>query len=36
MTVLTDPQGASFVASTFVPENRDLGSQSAGAAVGAS
>jgi uncharacterized protein len=36
MTVLTDPQGASFVASTFVPENRDLGSQPAGAAVGAS
>src|SRR3954447_1684013 len=26
MTVLRDPQGASFVASKFVPENRDLGS----------
>ncbi len=26
-TVLTDPQGASFVASKFVPENQDLGSQ---------
>jgi predicted enzyme related to lactoylglutathione lyase len=24
MTVLTDPQGATFVASKFVPENRDL------------
>ena len=34
MTVLTDPQGATFTASKFVPENRDLGSQ-AGAAVSA-
>jgi predicted enzyme related to lactoylglutathione lyase len=34
MTVLTDPQGASFVASKFVPENADLGRQ-ADAAVGA-
>ena len=34
MTVLTDPQGATFIASKFVPENRDLGSQ-ADAAVGA-
>ncbi len=25
MTVLTDPQGATFIASKFVPENRDLG-----------
>jgi uncharacterized protein len=25
MTVITDPQGATFVASKFVPENRDLG-----------
>ncbi len=25
MTVLADPQGATFVASKFVPENRDLG-----------
>jgi predicted enzyme related to lactoylglutathione lyase len=34
MTVLTDPQGATFVASKFVPENKDLGSH-ANAAVGA-
>jgi hypothetical protein len=34
MTVLTDPQGATFVASKFVPENAVLGSQ-ADAAVGA-
>lgn len=27
MTVITDPQGATFTASKFVPENRDLGSQ---------
>jgi uncharacterized protein len=27
MTVLTDPQGATFIASKFVPENRDLASQ---------
>ncbi len=27
ITVLEDPQGATFVASKFVPENRDLGSQ---------
>jgi uncharacterized protein len=33
-TVITDPQGATFVASKFVPENKDLGSQ-ADAAVGA-
>jgi uncharacterized protein len=26
-TVLTDPQGATFIASKFVPENKDLGSQ---------
>ena len=26
-TVLSDPQGATFVASKFVPENKDLGSQ---------
>ncbi len=25
MTVLTDPQGATFIASKFVPENKDLG-----------
>ena len=27
MTVLTDPQGATFIASKFVPENRDLAGQ---------
>jgi predicted enzyme related to lactoylglutathione lyase len=27
MTVITDPQGATFTASKFVPENRDLASQ---------
>ena len=32
MTVLADPQGATFVASKFVPENKDLDSQ-AGVAV---
>jgi predicted enzyme related to lactoylglutathione lyase len=26
MTVLADPQGATFIASTFTPENKDLGS----------
>jgi len=34
MSVLTDPQGATFIASQFVPENRDLGSQ-AGSSVSA-
>ena len=34
MTVISDPQGATFVASKFVPENKDLGSQE-DAAVGA-
>jgi uncharacterized protein len=34
MTVITDPQGATFTASKFVPENRDLGS-AADSAVGA-
>jgi uncharacterized protein len=28
MTVITDPHGATFTASKFVPENKDLGSQS--------
>ncbi len=28
MTVITDPQGATFTASKFVPENRDLASRS--------
>ncbi len=35
MTVITDPQGATFTASKFVPENKDLGAP-ADAAVGAS
>jgi uncharacterized protein len=34
MTILTDPQGARFTATKFVPENRDLGQRS-GAATGA-
>jgi uncharacterized protein len=34
MTVITDPQGATFTASKFVPENRNL-EQDAGAATGA-
>jgi uncharacterized protein len=33
MTIITDPQGATFTASKFVPENKDL-AQSAGAATG--
>jgi uncharacterized protein len=33
MTVIGDPQGATFIASKFVPENKDLGGQ--GDAVGA-
>jgi predicted enzyme related to lactoylglutathione lyase len=32
MTIISDPQGATFIASKFVPENRDIGSR-AGAAV---
>jgi uncharacterized protein len=35
MTVLTDPQGATFIASKFVPENNDLGSQVDAAAAAA-
>ena len=35
MTVITDPQGATFTASKFVPENRDLGSQSGSTAAAA-
>jgi hypothetical protein len=27
MTVITDPQGATFIASKFVPENQDLAGQ---------
>ena len=29
MTVLADPQGATFIASRFTPENKDLGSSAA-------
>ena len=32
MTVLRDPQGATFIASKFVPENRDVGSEVSGTA----
>jgi predicted enzyme related to lactoylglutathione lyase len=35
MTVITDPQGATFIASKFVPENKDL-APAAGTAVSAS
>jgi hypothetical protein len=35
MTVIADPQGATFIASKFVPENKDLATQ-AGSAAGAS
>jgi hypothetical protein len=34
LTVITDPQGATFVASQFVPENKNLGRE-ADTAVGA-
>jgi uncharacterized protein len=29
MTIITDPQGATFTASTFVPENKDVGQSAA-------
>jgi predicted enzyme related to lactoylglutathione lyase len=35
MTVLADPQGATFIASKFVPENRDLAGQTDAAASAA-
>jgi len=35
MTVITDPQGATFIASKFVPENRDLAARTNAAARGA-
>jgi uncharacterized protein len=35
MTVITDPQGATFIASKFVPENRDLAGQADTAASAA-
>jgi uncharacterized protein len=31
MTVITDPQGAAFIASKFVPENKDLAAQASSA-----
>ena len=34
MTVITDPQGATFSASKFVPENKDLGAPADSAATG--
>ena len=33
MTVITDPQGATFIASKFVPENRDLAAQASSASA---
>jgi predicted enzyme related to lactoylglutathione lyase len=33
MTVISDPQGATFIASKFVPENKDLGRADAGVAA---
>jgi hypothetical protein len=33
MTVIADPQGATFIASKFVPENKDLASQADSTAV---
>jgi len=33
MTVITDPQGATFTASKFVPENKDMATEAADAAV---
>ena len=35
MTVIADPQGATFIASKFVPENRDLAGQAGSAAAAA-
>ena len=34
MTVIADPQGATFIASKFVPENKDLRSEAAEAGKG--
>jgi len=35
MTVITDPQGATFIASKFVPDNKDMATQAqTGAAAG--
>jgi hypothetical protein len=35
MTIIRDPQGATFVASKFVPENRDIGAATADSATAA-
>jgi hypothetical protein len=35
MTVITDPQGARFTASKFVPENRDLGKPAGSTSIAA-
>ena len=35
MAVLADPQGATFIASKFVPENRDLAGEAGSAATAA-
>jgi hypothetical protein len=35
MTVLSDPQGATFIASKYVPENRDLAAQTGSTASAA-
>jgi predicted enzyme related to lactoylglutathione lyase len=35
MTVISDPQGATFIASKFVPENKDLASQAGATAAAA-
>jgi uncharacterized protein len=34
LTIISDPQGATFIASKFVPENKDLGSQADAAVSG--
>ena len=36
MTVITDPQGATFAASKFVPENKNLAQEAGGTATAAS
>ena len=36
MTVITDPQGATFTASKFVPENKNLAQEAGGTATAAS
>jgi uncharacterized protein len=34
LAIVSDPQGATFIASQFVPENKDLGSQADAAVSG--